>query len=86
MSTRYCWMTAPTRDKSKAIADYHHIKEKLFGDKDTTHLQLVDMHIVHCVIFTTREFSSENPYDTFYALDIPVMAYITDESTGGYLE
>lgn len=86
MSTRYAWITAPTWDQVKAQSDYDHIKEKLFDNKDTTEIQLVNFGKLHCVTFITRELSPYDPYKAFYLLETPTLSYITDEGTGGYLE
>lgn len=86
MSTRYAWITAPTWDHDKAQSDYDHIKAKLFDDKDTPELQLVNFGKLQCVTFTTRELSPQNPYDIFYRLEIENLSYITDEGSGGFLE
>lgn len=84
MSTRYAWITQPYHDQKDAIAVYDHIKEKIFAGQDCADLQLVNFGKMHVVVFLTRELSAQNPYDTFYSIDTEKLAYITDESTGGY--
>lgn len=86
MSTRYAWMTQPYHDQKDAIAVYDDIRQKLFDGKDSTELQLVNFGKTHVVVFSTKELSAQNPYDTFYDIDTEKLVYITDESTGGYLE
>lgn len=87
MSTRYAWMTPPTWDKTVAEKDFEDIKKSVFGGVDgCTELQLVNFGKMWCVVFLTRESSSQDPWSSFYSHNVLELVYITDEGTGGYLK